>query len=96
MSLLVRSAGGGVQRTPAARGRTIRLESRSAQRRCYRGLSRSETSGVRDKISSMPQTGITSGLSFGHWATTDGSMLKCCATRAGGLWVNQSDSETSA
>ena len=40
--------------------------------------------------------GIRPGLLSGHFAISDSSTLRCCATSFGGVWVSQLDKENSS
>jgi hypothetical protein len=49
---------------------------------------------VRGRALSWLQTGTTTDLLFGKHATVAGSMFRCWATNARGMWDSQPESDT--
>jgi hypothetical protein len=91
------------QRDPVLAGKGTGTGSRLDPDRLYADAARPPLNGRRGvfvrsqrSISLLPSyTGRMPGAFCGNRANTDGSMLKCCVTNAGGVRTSHSESDTS-
>src|SRR6516162_3566781 len=92
------SLGNPYMRCGATNGLIVLAPSCSALRGSRSPIGRARSASRRSDRSrgSTGQIGRNPGALFGKRFTTAGSILTCCATRSGGVWVSQSESEISS